>query len=159
ARMYQDLAALPAPRGLSAEQKAQYQSLLAQQAEPFKTTSLQAREKLVEMWKNHKVFSAFQHAYVESEGHRRALVKSEIERVMALAPERIQLGFHRLLKHKHKRPTRNEIVAARMDLKKDPFSVGKARKLKKLNEAYGDDIFGAYMEGRIRNLNQSQGES
>lgn len=159
ARMYKDLAALPLPRGLNAEQKRQYQALLAERAEAFKEQALQSQEKLAEMWKNHGVFREFQRAYTQSEGSRRTLVRAEIDRVRQLAPPRIQLGFNRLLQHQNKRPTRNQIVAAQMDLKKDPFSVGKARRLKRLNDQYGDDIFASYMEGRIRALQKGKGES
>ncbi|MCB0341231.1 MAG: hypothetical protein H6626_01565 [Pseudobdellovibrionaceae bacterium] len=85
-RLAEIIEQLPVPRGLSDDENAKYKGLLAQQAQPFKTTNDSIRKKLDQFWNNQSTFEAVIENYKSSPRPIKNLMKPEMQELAKYAP-------------------------------------------------------------------------
>lgn len=155
-KMSDQVSQLPSPRGLNSQQKAEYKKLLAVKSQEFKAKAHQIEEKLKELWRSESILEAMAENYRTSAPDVQSLIEEEIVTLQKVAPSYMSARLGRVLKFKTEKPTRNEIMVARRDVKEDPFNVRRAQNLKKLEEQAGSSSMAGIMDIRIHQLKGAQ---
>lgn len=122
-RLYNQVMKLPVPKGLTSEQRQQYLTLLAQQAEPFKVKAQAVGTKAQEFWSNSKAIDSLSKDLEAADVHSRKLVIDELQLLQSRAPSNMKSRLAQVIAtDKTRRPTTQDVQAAMSRVKQQPFS-------------------------------------
>jgi hypothetical protein len=158
-RMVTDLSNLPLPRGLKAQEQAQYMALMKRQSMPFAQKSEIASQKLGEFWKNEKVLTRITEEYTKSKPELRPLLRTEISILMTLAPSASIRSYLRSAIESSisiSMPSAREIMSARETVRANPESASDIEKLKNLETKSGHSLMVSYLEGRLEQIRMAR---
>lgn len=150
-RLYSNILALPVPRNLNKDQKAQYQQLLNNQSRPYLARAEKIESELSQMWHSNSVQN-LQNAFMTASNDLQRLYRVEITELAAIAPSGAQNRLQNLLNTPYKRPSQRDILLARRELRADPFDISKAKTLRELEAQNGRPAMVVYLDERITQL-------
>ena len=154
-RFYNHLMRLRPPRGLSRAQRAEYKTLLAQQAKPYLDSSTAIALKVVEFWKNSKALDSLEQDYNKANHSVRSLVRDELVALRIRAPRTPKARINEILQNRPKDPRLKEIRQAYSQVKSQPFAIRPLKKLIDLEERRDQNpTMVAYLEQRKSDLKE-----
>ncbi len=153
ARMHGDLLKLPTPKGLNPAQTAQYKSALNQKAQSFLKRAEVANQKYAQYFNNKAFIDDYAKAYKTPDANIRKILAKGLNSLKSVSNENFQKVIDRTLKIRApKTPSHSQIVKARDNLKKSPFNIRQAQKLRSLEQKAGGIVMVAFLEARIKQL-------
>ena len=155
ARMVRQIRSLPMPRGLTKDQKKQYQALLNQELAPVEKKTLLTDKTYLSMWSS-KVRSDFKADFEKSSPAMRSLLMKENQAILRVAPAEEKSWLTQLQRIPISRPSNQELHQARVDLMKNPFDIDALEDLKKLEQQRGRRTLVVYLEDRIQALKKGE---
>ncbi len=146
-RLVGDLKSLPLPRGLSADQKKQYQQLMADKTKSFEQEAQAIAKTLKTLWDNEK--------YIEEKIEERETASAPIESLIAdeaqflkeYAPKAKQSALAKL--SVAPKGYKGQLQKARQQAKANPFDVSTIEKLRKLEGKMAHHTHVAFLDQRI----------
>lgn len=151
-RLYQDIKALPIPRRLNAQQRAQYQQLLKQQSAPYLARAEKIENELNDMWSNSNSVQNIQNVFMTASPELQRLYRDEIAPLAKNAPRGAKNRLDNLLNTPYRRPSQRDILLARRELQANPFDISKAEQLRTLEAQNGRPAMVVYLDERISQL-------
>lgn len=155
-RMYQDILNLPVPRRLNAAEKAQYQSMLKQQSDPYLARAEKLESELNNIWSQGNSVQNLQTAYMTATPELQRLYRDEISPLAQNAPSGAKNRLINLLETPYKRPSQKDILLARRELQAAPFDISKAQALRELEVQNGRPAMVVYLDERISQLKKGK---
>ena len=155
-RLYQDISALPVPRRLNPEQRAQYVALMKQKSEPYLARAEKLDAELADMWSGSNSVQNLQTAYMTATPELQKLYRDEIGPLARNAPSGAKNRLLNLLNTPYRRPSQKDIMVARQELQANPFDISKAQNLRALEAQNGRPAMVAYLDERILQLKKGK---
>jgi hypothetical protein len=146
-RLAAELGALPVPAGLKPDEQKQYQQLLAQQSAPYLRKAEIVRQKLGEFWANETAINSLIRDFEGARPEMKSLLRDELRLLAGAAPSRLQGRLERTLAQAG--PEREDLVAARERVRRDPSDRRTLEKLKVLETKIGHPLMSSYLETRL----------
>jgi hypothetical protein len=149
-RLYRELMALPAPRGLNAKLRRQYKALLAAQAAPYLAKARQFGQKVTQLWNDDDIREALIRDDSRAKGPLHRLALRELRALARIAPASYKTELRRAMA----RPTAEtvstgELRRAMLNVRKDPFDTDSLETLKELERKAGHHAMVAFLEAKI----------
>lgn len=152
-RLYDNILALPMPAGLSDDEQRQYLELLGQQAAPHQERAQEAGAKAQEFWSNGAVAQQVPAMVKAESGAVRALLRSQVEIVAAVAPDTLRAQWQSEIgspqAQNESGVANSAVVKARNDLRADPMNSEKLKLLLEVEKQSGNAVMVTYLEGRL----------
>lgn len=155
-RLHNDILKLPMPRGLKADQKVQYQALVAQQAQPYMTKASQIETKLKALWANGSWSDQLAQNYTQARKEYKAALRQDIEQLMAHAPNDNRQTLAKALAETPNIPSEKAVYQVRAQVQKNPFETSYVTELKDLESRRGNDVAAAHLQARLNQMKGSQ---
>lgn len=152
-RLHGDIMSLPVPKKLKGAQRDAYSKQVAARARPFLNKAEQIQKKLEAFWGNDSQFDAIAGDYKKAPREFKPVLSKDLRLIAQLAPSGPRRTLERALSASDDLPSQREIVAAREDVKESPFSVGRLKELKELEEKRGQVAMVTYLDARLDSLN------
>lgn len=151
-RLHKEILALPAPRGLKGPQLAQYQTLVAEQAAPYKRKADSFAVKLHGIWSDSSWTDALAKNYIEARSEYKPALRKDLSHLLKHAPSERAAILTLAMNEKTAKPSEREVIEARAQVKKNPFEASYVDELKNLEIQRGNDVLVAHLEARINQL-------
>lgn len=155
-RMYRDINSLPVPRRLNAQQRAEYQSLIKSQSDPYLARAEKLEAELDTMWNDSNSVQNLQAAYMTATPELQKMYRTEIGPLAKNAPSRAANRLQNLLNTPYRRPSQKDILFARRELREDPFDISKAQSLRQLESQAGRPAMVVFLDERINQIKKGQ---
>lgn len=150
-RFYRQIQAMPAPRGLRAAEKVQYQTLLDQQSKPFLTTADEAKTNLEKtVPDNSKAMSELEKALQSSDTLQRRLATNELRTLRPYMSNGQISDFKDVLEDT--RVSSREIENIRKEIRMNPLNTSVLKELRELEARRANGPLIAYLDERIEQL-------
>lgn len=160
ARFYQEILALPVPKGLAGEDEQQYLMLLSQRAAPHQTRAKDVQAKVDEFWKNDLALKQMEDAMATSHGANRVILTREIQELSQIAPADRKAKMDTIAANKVSAPvvpSIQELEGARQAVRENPMSreklealLGVEKQMTTLSLNHAAMV--SYLEGRLQTL-------
>lgn len=148
-RLYKDIMSLPAPKGLKKQELQQYQTLLAQQAAPYKVKADQIADKTDDLWSDRSWRKELVSNYKQARFEYKPALQQDLQHLAQHAPKRYRSTFARALKDKGRIPSENMAKKIRNEIRKSPFKTAPVVALKDLENKRGNDVVVGHLESRL----------
>lgn len=154
-RMVRQIRSLPMPRGLTKDQRKQYQALLNRELGPVEAKAQATEKAYLSLWTS-KVRSDFKSDFEKSSPAMRTVLMKENQAIVKVAPQEEKQWFAKLQNIPVSRPSNKDLQQARVDLIKNPFDVDALEDLKKIEQQRGRRTLVVYLEDRIQALKKRE---
>lgn len=157
-RFYNEILALPIPKGLSSEQQAEYMQLLTQQAAPHQIRATEMKQKFKEFWLEPNLLTKLESQLPQQAGLVRDQAVSEFRLVAEIAPPELKSPFEQFLSQQLKEiklPGLAELEGARRLVREQPFAREPLEKLLLLERRMGTGPMVGYLEQRLSQLSDA----
>ena len=153
-RLFENILALPMPKGLTPEEQTQYLGLLSEQAAPHQARAQEVGQKAQEFWNNQQATQRLGEMVASETGAIRTLLKNQLNVAAAVAPETLQQQWQTQMGEPKAKPTQQPkavagLAEARKEVSKDPLNLTKLRLLMGLEKQSNNPVMVSYLEGRV----------
>jgi len=154
-RMVRDLAGLPMPQDLTAQEQKQYISLLKAQSKPFLFKARVAQQKQQEIWNKSSALAQTLKDYEIARPELRNLLARELN-LLNEVPGRgpMKTALENALSERQF--SSRDLIAARNTVAEEPTNVRSLEKLKQIETKIGHPLMPAYLEARLSHLQRGK---
>lgn len=134
ASLYKTILGLRAPKGLTQAQRQQYNTLLLQQAEPYKAKYQIYAQKAAEFWANNQAIESLNRDYINADPAVRKLIQDELQALKSRAPVAAARKIERIVDQDIKSPSQSQVRTAYENVIESPFSESRLDNLIQVEE-------------------------
>jgi len=147
-RLQRDLLSLPAPRGLNAAQKSEYQKLIFEQSEIYRTKAANISQDINTQFAQTNVLEGMEKVLQTSDSSVRKILEKELLMAKDLVRGNAEKRLSQMLKLPTSRPSYKEVLVARNAVREDPFNMRKVSRLQEMEEQRGQETMAGYLDAR-----------
>jgi len=151
-RLHNDIIALPAPRGLTQQQKEQYDGLVAQQAAPYKSKAIAIAEKLNQLWADDSWSERLAQNYIDARNEYKPALLQDLEMLSNYAPSSARPDLILAMSKPQQLPSRQDLASAQQQVRKYPFSEDYVKELRDVENRRGNDVVVAHLDARLSQM-------
>lgn len=156
-RLHEEILALPVPRQIRNNERAQYLRLVESQAKPYEKKQIEIEKKLTLLWGDREFLNALIADYERSRPFMRPLHAYELKRLAAVASTSRRDKIASALEEEREIPTAQTLASARKEVRENPFDSRSLMKLKNLEADLGRETMVTYLDARLVNLRSAGG--
>lgn len=158
-RLAQDILALPLPRGLKANEKAQYQAQVQTMVQPYLAAAEAIDKKINEIWKEASEQNTFANLYeclvVQTKpGCHLAATEMKLLKASARQTGLASSPFEKVSETRQK--TLLQVESLQQKIQSNPFNLNDLAKMKALQTSLGGGPMVAYLDSRLNDLQKGQ---
>lgn len=147
-RLYNELMALPAPKGLNSKQLKDYKDYVFVRAEPFKRHYDEAQYYLTQLWEDSAVIERLKQDYISANSSMQKILSREMKLIQHTHSQAKKLTQWLT---QQTSPSQQTIDKARLAVRQDPFNSGRLASLESLAKQKGQWTLAGYLNERAKN--------
>ncbi|MCJ8277248.1 MAG: hypothetical protein HRT44_04230, partial [Bdellovibrionales bacterium] len=151
-RTYRNILALRTPKGLNAQQRAEYQTLLKQKASAFSQKAGIANTTLDRLWNQAESWTQIESEIAIANKAARSLMVNELSELKKRATSKGKEKITQIIVKKATKPSQKALVSAYVEAKKDPFDWKIIERIKNMETQFDRKTLVNYLESRMNEL-------
>lgn len=154
-RLAQDILKLPTPKGLKAQQRAEYRKLIEAQVAPYNEKSQLLLSKTDELWNKREdsIIMDIMDLSTQTKSAGSKLATEELAAVNAVAKKLNYKALTLTKKRQQRQKLSQELDSVRSLVAKNPFDSRHLKKMKEIETKLNDGPMVAYLDARLSDLN------